>query len=512
MDDDLRSTFSLRDKSGLFHERISSESAALFSKMINPDNVVTEVPDLSRKKRPIALETDSVTGRTVVNASSSPRFINSQSQFNLSPKQTTSSPRIHGGNGNGDGVDSYYGGNGKVVDSTAENGNGSGNGSNNESGNGDVRPIGRNMSFFKRLVSERSAATPYNPSPRQAVEELPMMSSSEEDYMRQQHQLEDHGGNGGDEVIADNASELTSISRKNRKQKRKEEREFYEKKEYLLDLEKYTRLGFEVQRFTLDDPLIKIQYEWERHTLMIQSLERVETIKMWIRGGVMIVYGISYIFTNKLDGWMVAVNNEIDNPRYIPAFEEIYREQFQRNPPNPKMQLLWMLLSTAALTIVANLTSSDRQTIGNYGKHAITVAPASTSGGQVINNNNMPGNNNIPGNNTNTVPQSQAQAQAQNPLAGLGGLANMFGGGGMGSILSMAGKILPMVLGGGGGGGSGGAGGGAGGFGSGLAQMMGGLAGGGSSGGFGGFGGGNSVGGGGNSFVSASRAPIIPPQ
>ena len=40
--DDLRSTYSLRDKSGLFHERMSSESAALFSKMIEPTELNPE--------------------------------------------------------------------------------------------------------------------------------------------------------------------------------------------------------------------------------------------------------------------------------------------------------------------------------------------------------------------------------------------------------------------------------------------------------------------------------------
>ena len=467
-EDDLRSVFSLQDKSGLFHERISSESAALFSKMINLENVVTEIPDLSEKKRPIALDSESVTGNTVFNANPSAH-----------------SPRGFGFSGGGVGVTN---GNGEIAgnrdnDSYYKSGGGDAQvqaPENIAASAEDVRPIGRNMSFFKRLVSKRSANAGGSPSPR-FVEELPMVSATVEDeYYNNNNAVT---SNNNDEVIPDNSSELTSISRKERHRKRKEEREFYEKREYLLDLEKYARLGFEVQKYTLDDPLIKIQYEWERNTLMIQSLERVETIKMWIRGGVMIIYGISYIFTNKLDGWMIAVNNEIDNPRYIPAFEEIYREQFQRNPPNPKMQLLWMLLSTAALTIVANLTSVERQTIGNYGKHAITTSTQTPM---------------------TTQNQAQATAQAsaatqnqanQNPLGGLGGLVNMFGGGGMGSLLSMAGKILPAVLGGASGSsGAGGSGGGMESIGRVMQQMMGGM---------------NNNN---NSFVPPPRAPIIPPS
>lgn len=425
-DDDLKSTFSLLDKSGTFHEHISSESAAIFAKMANRANTISEIPDLSKKKRPIALESSSVIANTVVGSSSSP-FRKPRSPAVLRTD-----------------ADSFY-------NPAPPSANVPSTMMNVEDPNM-ARPVGRNMSFFKRLVSEQQPMhvqeVPMDDAVFDRVSMADMKINSGGDIAMDNGIVGGGGGGGGGG--GDNFSELTSVSRRKRNQKRKEEREFFEKKEYLLDLDKWNRLGFKVEQFTMDDPLIKIQYEWERHTLMIQSLERVDTIKMWIRASVLVIYGISRIFTNKLDGWMVSVNNEIENPRYIPAFEEIYREQYQRYPPNPKMQLLYMLLSTAALTVVANLTSTDKQTIGNYGRHAITVQSstqnASQQVGQASGQQAAPGTNNM-----------QNSGMGIDKL--LGGLGNAMGSGGLFTTMaSIATRVLPAMLGSGSGGGNGGGG------------------------------------------------------
>jgi hypothetical protein len=293
----------------------------------------------------------------------------------------------------------------------------------------DIPPplVRRNASFFKTLLKNRqssgSSPLPTPPASPRAMSVVSEIKEKENDNF--------------DSVSA--VDEIYTPPSPSHKMSRKsEERLYYEKREYLLDLEKYKKLGFNVQTFTIDDSLIKIQYEWERQTLMIQSTERVETIKTWIRGSVFVVYFISRIFTDKLDGWVISVNNELENPRYIPAFEEIYREQFKRGPPNPKMQLLQMLLVSLGATVLANLISKDKPTIGNYGRHA--------------------------------QPQQQQQIDAPPPAAAAaasstsqtdnGGfnLGSLFGGGGGGGMLSTVFKLLPQLMsgfmGGGGGGGA----------------------------------------------------------
>lgn len=387
----------LRDKSGLFDARLSVDSVAIFSKISNPKALIGtgEKPDLSTKKIPASIaqfypqlprkEDDD-------NQSVAQQTVNGYEDFK--PKMGT----IQEDAPTKTETDSYY----KEPKQTSS----------------PTKPemIGRNApSFFKNLLNNRQQNSP-KPSPRK--------ETSDDDFYRPPTPAAVEAPSPARSVRSVSRRVVEEVSPA-RPSTRNEERVYYEKREYLLDLEKYKRAGFDVQTFTLDDSLIRIQYEWERMTLIIQSTERIETIKTWIRLMVIVIYFISRFFTDKLDGWVVTVNNELENPRYISAFEEIYREHFKRGTPNAKMQLLQMLGLSLGATVFANLVSGNKPSpmLGNYGRFAQPIA--ATADG------------------TSQIPEQQQQQPQQAPGLNLGGL---FGGGGLGGIMNMASKILPMVM------------------------------------------------------------------
>lgn len=110
------------------------------------------------------------------------------------------------------------------------------------------------------------------------------------------------------------------------------------------------------KQYTMDDSLVDIQYEFERHNLNLESIQKVETSKSYIRILAVVIVVVNH-FTGrhlKLVGWTERLSRDLDNPKYFMALEEMCRSMHRRGPPSPWIQLAIMFVSSIFVTHVNN--------------------------------------------------------------------------------------------------------------------------------------------------------------
>lgn len=88
-----------------------------------------------------------------------------------------------------------------------------------------------------------------------------------------------------------------------------------------------------------------------------------------IRGGGALIYVVMRLFGAWwIDGWIVSLSNEIQDPSIEPALERMYVRHFDYTEPNPNYVLWMMIAKTVIMTIVANISGNGFN--NQYGKQA----------------------------------------------------------------------------------------------------------------------------------------------
>ena len=141
-----------------------------------------------------------------------------------------------------------------------------------------------------------------------------------------------------------------------------------EKRECLIDLEKLKLQNIKLTKnYSMDDDLVDMQYERDRHNMNMELVQKMKISKGYILlGGLGIVF-FNMIIGNKLllDGWLEALNNELESGNYNVALEQIYHMFHKRGPPSP----FWSLgLLCATSVVCTHFSNKMGVSIKGYGK------------------------------------------------------------------------------------------------------------------------------------------------
>jgi len=178
-----------------------------------------------------------------------------------------------------------------------------------------------------------------------------------------------------------------------------------------MAMEKMKMQGIQLTKnYTMDDSLVDIQYEFERHNLNLESIQKVETSKSYIRILAVVIVVINHFAGRhlKLVGWTEKLSRDLDNPKYFMALEEMCRSMHRRGPPSPWIQLAIMFVSSIFVTHVNN-------------QWGLGLGGGNSGGGD--------GNSGGPG-------------KPKDSGGGLGGLLGSLGGINLGSVLGTVGSMF----------------------------------------------------------------------
>jgi hypothetical protein len=126
----------------------------------------------------------------------------------------------------------------------------------------------------------------------------------------------------------------------------------YQKTAVLLELDRLRGLGCKLTReYTMADSLEEMEYESRRHVLMLEEQSNVSVLKDGLR---LFVSGTEFAnrkfgpFLN-LDGFGVAVSNEINAGKYNLTLSKLHRKYFKTpGQSSPEIELAFSLMGAAA--------------------------------------------------------------------------------------------------------------------------------------------------------------------
>jgi hypothetical protein len=170
---------------------------------------------------------------------------------------------------------------------------------------------------------------------------------------RRRHYDDDHDDR-------DNRGGEYSSRRRSRREREREEQEeaeyemeLQEKQELVRELDKMRSLGATLTlNPSVDMPLWKLRHEHERHSTTTTIVQRVKHIKMGLSVVVYVVEMVAVRFFKRLNGWAKTVTADLESGSYDAALEEIYRSMWGRGPPNPWIQLGFMIVGSAVMFMI----------------------------------------------------------------------------------------------------------------------------------------------------------------
>lgn len=98
-------------------------------------------------------------------------------------------------------------------------------------------------------------------------------------------------------------------------------------------------------------PLWRLQHEHQRLTTTTTTVQRVKFMKMGLSILLQVLELVAVKFVKRLNGWAACVTTELESGNYDNALEEIYRSMYGRGPPNPWLQLGFMIIGSAAMFV-----------------------------------------------------------------------------------------------------------------------------------------------------------------
>lgn len=144
-----------------------------------------------------------------------------------------------------------------------------------------------------------------------------------------------------------------------------------------MGLEKLRLQGIRTTKeYSMDDSLADIQYEFDRHNMNLELMQKVETSKGYIKIAAAAIIVLNHFIGRKLalGGWLQSLDSEMNNPKYLLPLEEMYRSMHRRGPPSP-----WFSLAMMFFTSLLTVHFSNKMGIGPA--HAPPAASSSHHGG-----------------------------------------------------------------------------------------------------------------------------------
>lgn len=209
------------------------------------------------------------------------------------------------------------------------------------------------------------------------------------------------------------------------RRRRKKERAATEKRAksaYIAQLTKMKMQGVPLSReYTVGDDLEDMRMEYERHQSCIAMIEKVETMRRTIGIVLTVAELILCALRLNVQGWASEVTKEMQNKKYDPILEKLYRKYWKRNAPSPEFSLALMIFGMMAMKWLENREARSRE----------AQRAGGGAGGQ---------------------PQAAAAAGASGARPGIGGAMSSVAQGVIGSLLGRGPGLLGSILGGLGGG------------------------------------------------------------
>ena len=154
-----------------------------------------------------------------------------------------------------------------------------------------------------------------------------------------------------------------------------------EKRECLMDLEKLKLQNINLTKnYTMDDDLVDMQYERDRHNMNMEMVQKMKISKGYVLLGCLGVVFFNMMVGNKLmlEGWLEAINNELESGNYNIALEQIYHMFHKRGPPSPFWSLGLLCVTSVVCTHFSNKMGVS---IKGYGKDGDKAKGESSGGG-----------------------------------------------------------------------------------------------------------------------------------
>lgn len=167
---------------------------------------------------------------------------------------------------------------------------------------------------------------------------------------------------------------------KKRRKKRKKEKKAAEKRAksaYIAQLAKLKLQGIPISReYTMDDALEDMRLEFERHQSCIAMIEKVETMRRTIGIVLTIAELLLCALRINVQGWASEVTKEMENKKYDPVLEKLYRKYWKRNAPSPEFSLALMIFGMMAMKWLQNREARLREAQGTRA----SVSPGASAG------------------------------------------------------------------------------------------------------------------------------------
>ena len=214
-------------------------------------------------------------------------------------------------------------------------------------------------------------------------------------------------------------------SRKSKRSDKTSERTESKKAELRLELNRLLNNGLAVTIPSSDASLTLFEQEFERWTLFLIQQGRVQYIQTLIR----VIGGVIYVVLKLMgawwiEGWIVSLSNEIEDPVMHDSLDQLYIKHFGYSKPEPKSVLALALVKVTVMTVMANLTSQTMLAQFFEGKYGSTARPVpiNVSPVQRI---------------TQPAPAGQPERPAEPANFGQGVLPN---------AMSMAARFMPRII------------------------------------------------------------------
>ena len=154
-----------------------------------------------------------------------------------------------------------------------------------------------------------------------------------------------------------------------------------EKRECLIDLEKLKLQNIKLTKnYSMEDELVDMQYERDRHNMNMELVQKMKISKGYVLLGGLGVVFFNMMIGNKfmLEGWLEALNNELESGNYNVALEQIYHMFHKRGPPSPFWSLGLLCVTSVVCTHFSNKMGVS---IKGYGRDGDKVRGQSSGGG-----------------------------------------------------------------------------------------------------------------------------------
>jgi hypothetical protein len=137
----------------------------------------------------------------------------------------------------------------------------------------------------------------------------------------------------------------------------------------MLELARLKARGYIFEMPDEQATLYQVERLFDSLTMMRITRDRVMYMQTCVRGVSAIIYVVLKVLGAWwIDGWVVALSNDIQDPSNEQAMEQLYVRHFGYSNPNPNYVFWFIIGQSLVMTIVANVSGNNFN--GKYGRDA----------------------------------------------------------------------------------------------------------------------------------------------